>query len=65
MGYHLERILDLLKNGLKLQSTTMYDALKNPYSRFYLPDGSGFNLKHSPEESEKHVIDIIWVPDAN
>lgn len=59
-----QRILDLLTKDLNLTYDGKHDLANNLYLRFYLPDGSAFNLKQTPDKSDKHVIDILWVPSA-
>ena len=60
-----EKMINTLDNILELSKMIQYDAIGNAYNRYFLPDGSGLNFKHSPEGMEKYFIDIVWVPQAN
>ena len=57
-------MIDLLDNQLKLLPEVMYDLNSEAYLRYYLPCGSGFNLKQYKNLTDKFFIDIIWVLDV-
>ena len=59
-----EKMIDLLDNQLKLLPEVMYDLNSEAYLRYYLPCGSGFNLKQYKNLTDKFFIDIIWVLDV-
>ena len=60
-----EKIIDLLDNKLKLIPKIMTTINYEPYLRYNLPCGSGFNLKQTKNHTDKFVIDIFWVPDIS
>lgn len=59
------KIIDLLEKKLMLTPQIKYDIAINTYQRYYLPCGSGINLKQTKDQTDKHIIDILWVPDTS
>ena len=59
-----EKMIHLLDNQLKLLPEVMYDLNSEAYLRYYLPCGSGINLKQSKNLSDKSIIDILWYADV-
>jgi hypothetical protein len=57
----LRRILKVLEEELALKKSIYHDIYKVPYSRYTLPDGSRFNLKHGSIDNQ-HIINILWAP---
>ena len=58
-----KKIIEILDDKLKLIPKVMYTMRNEAYLRYNLPCGSGFNLKQTINWSDRHVIDILWVPD--
>lgn len=60
----LNKMEKVINEDLKLGKEVKFTLANEPYERFYLPCGSGFNLKHG-EVDDKFVIDILWVREAS
>ena len=60
----LNKMEKVINEDLKLVKEVKSTLAHEPYARFYLPCGSGFNLKHG-EVDDKFVIDILWAREAS
>jgi len=60
----LNKMEKVINEDLKLGKEIKFTLANEPYKRFYLPCGSGFNLKHG-KVGDKFVIDILWAREAS
>lgn len=60
----LKQIKYSLEGKLQLEKEIKYDAARSPYDRYYLPCGSGINLKYSKSDDERNIIDILWIDEG-
>lgn len=58
----VQNIVHLVEDELHLQSEINFTLDGKSYKRYFLPCGSGFNLKYSEIGSYNHIIDILWMP---
>jgi hypothetical protein len=59
---HLNKILEVLNNELRLKQEIRYDLLNNSYLQYYLPCKIGINIKQSGKLKDKYFIDVLWGP---
>lgn len=58
----VQNIVYVIENELHLKSEINSTLDGKSYKRYFLPCGSGFNLKYSEIGSDNHLIDILWMP---
>ncbi|MEZ4960191.1 MAG: hypothetical protein R2830_10290 [Saprospiraceae bacterium] len=60
----LNKMEKAINEDLRLAKEVKLTLANEPYERFHLPCGSGFNLKHG-EVDDKFVIDILWARETS
>lgn len=60
---NVQHIVHVIEDELHLKFELNFTLDGKSYKRYFLPCGSGFNLKYSEAGSDNHLIDILWMPD--